>query len=61
MSAMYERTTDSGWTVTAYPEEGLPTFKIIAISPDRKRFIHRAKSTEAELATFSPEASWANR
>jgi hypothetical protein len=39
---MSTRTTDTGWTVTAYPE----------------RCIHREKSTLAEWEAFVPERAW---
>lgn len=60
-AGVYERTTDSGWRITARPEAGLPTWKIIAISPEGKRCIHRDHTPEAELATYSPEAAWGVR
>jgi hypothetical protein len=45
--------------VTAY-RRGL-TWKVVAISPDRKRVIHREKLTDADLATFDPDTQWAGK
>lgn len=44
------------WQVTARRTGA--TWKIIAISPDRKRVLHADKVTDADLAVFDPESRW---
>lgn len=44
------------WQITAYRTGA--TWKVIAISADRKRVIHQDKVTDADLATFDPDFRW---
>lgn len=50
-------TYPSGWTATAYPQGN--GFKVICISPDRKRAIHIDKQTAEQVAALAdPVTKW---
>ena len=51
-------TTASGWTVTVKPEEGTTTYKLCAVSADRRRVIHRDRLSEPRAMSFDPAAEW---
>lgn len=43
------------WDVKAYRQPGAATSKVIAVSPDRGRAMHRDKVADAALATVADE------
>lgn len=42
-----------GWSVTAYRTPGSPVSKLVVVSPDRKRVLHREKVTDNDLLTVA--------
>jgi hypothetical protein len=55
-TTILELAAPDGWaSVTAYQKPGMQTWKIIAISSDRKSAVHRDKRTDAQLLTFDPD------
>jgi hypothetical protein len=53
-------TFPSGWTATAYPTD--KGFKVICISPERKRAIHIDRLNAEQVAALEdPVAKWGGR
>lgn len=50
------------WTVTVTSEQlyvnRAPTYRIVAVSPDRRRIIHRDRLSAAQVESFDPEQEW---
>ena len=46
------------WVVTVYPD-GLSSFRVISISPDRKRSIHMGRLSREQADNFDGAAEWA--
>lgn len=46
------------WTITVRPNAGRETFRLTAISPDRKRVLKLDKLTAETVEAFDPELHW---
>ena len=55
---MSENSNNVKWVVAVYPD-GLSSFRVISISPDRQRSIHMGRLSREQADNFDGAAEWA--